>query len=164
MAFNKVILIGNLVADPELKVTQSGVNVCSFRIGVERRFVNRLADGTSQKVSDFFDIVTWRTTAEFVAKYFVKGKQILICGSLQQRQWEDKEGNKRSTVEVVADEVSFVGPKSDGQGGGNFGAPPSYGSPVGLNIPPSQSGKPLTSTNEFTPKFEEVSGDDDLPF
>ena len=84
-SLNKAILIGHLVADPELKQTQTGVSVCSFRIGVTRRFKN--ADGQYQ--SDFIDIVTWRQTAEFVTKYFRKGKPICVVGSIQTRTWTD---------------------------------------------------------------------------
>lgn len=100
MAFNKSILIGNLVATPELKQTQSGIPVTSFRLAVGRK---------TQKETDFIDIVAWRATAEFICRHFEKGNPILVCGSIQVRSWQDKDGNKRTTTEVVADEVSFVG-------------------------------------------------------
>lgn len=103
-SLNKVILLGNIVADPELKQTQSGVPVCSFRIGVQRRF----KDASGQYQSDFFDIVAWRQQAEFVTKFFKKGKPISIVGSLQQRSWTAQDGTKRYTVEVIADELNFV--------------------------------------------------------
>ena len=103
-SFNKVILIGNLTADPELKQTQSGVSVCTFNIAVNRKY-NK--DGNNE--CDFITIQTWRQTAEFVSRYFKKGKPILVCGQLQTRNWTDKDGNKRYATEVVADEVSFVG-------------------------------------------------------
>jgi len=146
-SFNKVILIGNMVADPELKNTPNGVNVCSFRIAVGRRFVKA---GEPQQ-TDFIDIVAWRTQAEFVAKYFTKGKPILVCGAIQSRNWEDKEGKKRITVEVIADEVSFVGPKNPSDGAGSMDS--------------NSSGSSSYSTSyESAPKFEEISSDDDLPF
>lgn len=104
-SFNKVILIGNLVGDPELKQTPNGVSVTSFRIAVGRRFAK---DGET----DFIDIVAWRGTAEFICKYFTKGKPILICGALQTRAWTDQNGNKRYATEVVADEASFVESKA----------------------------------------------------
>jgi single-strand DNA-binding protein len=104
-SFNKAILIGNLVADPELKKTPSGVSVTSFRIAVGRRF--------DKDATDFIDIVAWRGTAEFVCQYFGKGKPILVCGAIQTRSWTDQNSNKRFAVEVVADEVSFVEKKSD---------------------------------------------------
>lgn len=108
-SFNKVILIGHLTADPELKQTTSGLPVTSFSIGVNRRFTKQ----GEQPQTDFINIVCWRQTAEFVARYFTKGKPILICGSLQTRSWVDKDGNKRYTTEVVADEATFVERKSD---------------------------------------------------
>ena len=117
-SFNKVILIGNLVADPELKQTQSGIAVTSFRIAVGRRF----AKATDEQKADFIDIVCWRQTAEFVTRYFSKGKSILVCGSLQSRSWTDQNGNKRYATEVVADEVSFVEKKTNDMIPGPAGA------------------------------------------
>lgn len=102
-SFNKCILIGNLTADPELKQSQSGVSVCSFSIAVNRKY----KDGNNEV--DFITIVAWRQQAEFVCKYFRKGKPILVCGQLQTRTWTDKQNNKRYATEVVADEVAFVG-------------------------------------------------------
>ena len=147
-SLNKAILIGNLVADPELKQTPGGVSVCSFRIGVQRRF----KDANGAYSSDFINIVAWRQQAEFVAKYFRKGTAIQIVGSLQSRDYTDQQGNKRYVTEVVADEVSFVERKSDSQPAANQYTPaandaPAYGSAIGES-----------------PKFEEVAGDDDLPF
>lgn len=146
--FNKVILMGRLVADPELRTTPNGISVTSFRIGVNRR-VGRDA----QPVADFFDIVAWRNTAEFVCKYFSKGKPILVCGSLQTRNWEDKDGAKRRSVEVVADEANFVESKNASSGM----EAPSRG--TGGNMPSQYS-----STYEDSPKFEEISPEDDFPF
>ena len=100
---NKVILMGRLVADPELKHTPSNTAVCSFTIAVNRSF--------NKDETDFIDVVTWRNTAEFVAKYFTKGQQMALCGRLSTRMWEDKNGNKRKTTEVVADEVYFADSK-----------------------------------------------------
>ena len=107
-SFNKVILMGNMTADPELKQTQSGLSVCSFSIAVQRRFAK--ADQSQQTV-DFINVVTWRQQAEFVSRYFKKGSNILVCGQLQTRTWNDNQGQKRYATEVVADEVSFVGNK-----------------------------------------------------
>lgn len=110
-SLNKVILIGHMTADPELKLTPSGVGVCSFSIGVSRRF----SKGEQQQ-SDFINIVAWRSQAEFVSKYFRKGQAICICGQLQTRSWTDNNGNKRYATEVIADEVSFVERKESAQG------------------------------------------------
>ncbi|MBO5416751.1 MAG: single-stranded DNA-binding protein [Clostridia bacterium] len=107
---NKVTLIGNLTADTELKQTTSGVSVCSFTIAVNRRFAK---EGDPQ-TADFIPVVTWRKDAEFVAKHFKKGTPILICGELQSRSWTDAQGQKKYTLEVVADEVGFVEAKRDG--------------------------------------------------
>ncbi len=100
---NKVILMGRLTADPELKHTPSNVAVCTFSLAVNRRF--------NRNETDFIDIVTWRQQAEFVSKYFAKGQQMALVGALQTRTWEDKNGNKRKSVEVVADEVYFADSK-----------------------------------------------------
>lgn len=148
-SFNKVILIGHMVADPELKTTQSGINVCSFSIGVNRRFVK---DAENQQ-TDFINIVTWRQQAEFVSKYFTKGMPILVCGSLQTRTWTDQNGVKRYATDVVADEVSFVEKK----GAGNYGGsePTYYG-----NSAAGTAEKSVASV----PNFEDASTEDDLPF
>lgn len=124
MAFNKCILVGNLVSDPELKATTSGVNVTHFRIAVGRRFAKN-------GETDFIDIVAWRNTAEFVCRHFTKGKPILVSGSIQNRTWTDTEGNKHWATEIVADEVSFVGSKGD-NGQPTANEAPSYGIPDGL--------------------------------
>ena len=108
-SFNKVILMGNMTADPELKQTTAGTSVCSFSIAVNRRFAK---SEQGQQSVDFINIVTWRQSAEFVSRYFKKGNPILVCGQLQTRTWTDNQGAKRYATEVVADEVSFVGPAS----------------------------------------------------
>ena len=106
---NVAVLQGRLVADPELRHTQSGTAVCSFRVAVDRNF----AGASGQRQADFIDIVAWRSTAEFVCKYFTKGQLIALSGRIQSRSYEDKTGNKRTAVEVVAEQVSFCGPKKD---------------------------------------------------
>lgn len=134
MAFNKCILVGNLVNDPELKATTNGVNVTRFRIAVGRRFAKN-------GETDFIDIVAWRNTAEFVCKHFTKGKPILVSGALQNRTWTDTEGNKHWATEIVADEVSFVGSKGDN--GQAAPSAPTYGDTSG---------------------YEELDSSDELPF
>ena len=141
-SLNKVILIGHMTADPELKQTANGVNVCSFRIGVTRKYATK----GEQQQTDFISIVAWRTVAEFIARYFRKGSAICICGSLQTRTWTDNNGNKRYATEVVADEASFVERKSESARTDDYQVP-SYNSHI-----------------SETPKFEEIAGDDDLPF
>ena len=152
-SFNKVILIGNMTADPELKQTAGGVSVCSFSIAVNRRFAK--ADQGQQNV-DFINIVTWRQQAEFVSRYFKKGNPILICGQLQTRSWNDNQGQKRYTTEVVADEVSFVA--SAAQTASQNAAPAAAG-----NYTPDAYGAP-TFNSAPSANFEEIPNDGDLPF
>ncbi len=150
-SFNKVILIGNLTADPELRQTASGLSVCSFSIAVNRRVSK--ADQGQQSV-DFFNIVAWRQQAEFVSRYFKKGNPILICGQLQNRTWTDNQNQKRYATEIQADEVSFVASaaQTGAQNAPATGAytPDAYGAPA-FNSAPSVN-------------FEEIPNDGDLPF
>ena len=106
---NKIFLMGRLTKDPELRRTQSGTAVASFSIAVDRDHGKKGED----KETDFIDIVAWRSTAEFVCKYFTKGQLIALSGRIQSRSYEDKTGSKRTAVEVVAEQVSFCGPKKD---------------------------------------------------
>ena len=104
---NKIILIGNLTRDPELRTTPSGVSVCSLSIAVQRDF----ADNDGNRVADFFNINVWREKGENCNKYLKKGKKIAVIGSLQTRTYEDKDGVKRAITEVVANDVEFLSPK-----------------------------------------------------
>lgn len=108
---NKAILVGNLTRDPEQRTTSSGIAVTSFTVAVRRRY--RDADGNYQ--ADFINCVAWRSTAEFVAKYFTKGSRIGMAGTIQTRTYNDQNGNKRYVTEVVADEVEFAGSKTQNQ-------------------------------------------------
>ena len=107
---NVVVLMGRLVADPELRRTQNDTAVCSFRIAVDRNFVSKTS---GERQTDFIDVVAWRGTGEFVSRYFTKGQMIAVTGSIQTRSYEDKQGNRRTAVEVVADNVSFTGSKRE---------------------------------------------------
>ena len=151
-SFNKVILIGNMTADPELKQTAGGTSVCSFSIAVNRRFAK--ADQAQQTV-DFINIVTWRQSAEFVSRYFKKGNPILICGQLQTRTWTDNQGQKRYATEVVADEVSFVASANQ------TGVAP-VGAPSGSYTPDAYGAPSFNSTGSAN--FEELPSDGDRPF
>ena len=162
-SLNKVILIGNLTADPELKKTTSGVCVCSFSIGVSRKYKNQ--DGTT--TTDFINIRTWRQQAEFASKYFKKGSAIIVCGSIQVSSYTNKQGQKSIWTEVVADEVSFATNKS--QSGGyteapdvNSFNPPAFssGNDGGSYTPPAYA----SGSTDKADQFEELSGSDDLPF
>ena len=124
---NHIVLMGRLTRDPELRRTQSGVAVVSFSLAVDRDFQSR---DSGEKQTDFIDIVAWRNTAEFVSKYFTKGRMAVVSGRLQIRDWTDREGGKRRSAEVVADNVYFGDSKKDGaapaQGGSSYDRP-SYG-------------------------------------
>ena len=134
---NHVTIMGRLTRDPELRRTGSGIAVASFTVAVDRDFGGR--DG-GEKETDFIDCVAWRQTGEFVSKYFTKGRMIVVSGRLQIRSWTDKDGNKRRTAEVVADNCYFGDSKRDDQGssyGGNIYGGNSYGNaysaPAGNN-------------------------------
>ena len=115
---NHITIMGRLTRDPELRRTGSGIAVASFTVAVDRDFGGR--DG-GEKETDFIDCVAWRQTGEFVSKYFTKGRMIVVSGRLQIRSWTDKEGNKRRTAEVVADNCYFGDSKRDDQGSGSYG-------------------------------------------
>ena len=121
---NKIILMGRLTRDPELRRTQSGTAVTSFSLAVDRDFKSQGGD----KETDFIDVVAWRNTAEFVSKYFTKGRMAVVEGRLQIRDWTDRDGGKRRSAEVIADNVYFGDSKRDGAG--DYGAAPAYSAPV----------------------------------
>ena len=126
---NHIVLMGRLTRDPELRRTGSGIPVASFSLAVDRDFGSR---ETGEKETDFIDVVAWRNTAEFVSKYFTKGRMAVVSGRLQIRNWNDKDGNKRRSAEVVADNVYFGDSKRDGAAPGGFdqGYGQSYGQPA----------------------------------
>ena len=137
---NSVCLMGRLVADPELRQTPSGVSVCSFRIAVDRTYQPK----GQEKQTDFINIVTWRSTAEFVSRYFRKGQLVAVQGSIQTSQYTDRDGNKRTAFDVVADNVFFAEKKAESgetkQGAGHDHSPDIQGD------------------------FEEIISPDELPF
>lgn len=109
MSLNKIFIMGRITKDPELRRTDSGAAVTSFSLAVDRDFKGQ----NGEKETDFIDVVAWRSTAEFVAKYFAKGRMAVVEGRLQIRSWKDKDGNKRSKAEVVADNVYFADSKKE---------------------------------------------------
>lgn len=147
---NRVILMGRLVSDPELKTTGTGISVTSFRIAVERSYVK---SGEERK-ADFFDIVCWRSTAEFVCRYFGKGAMIAVDGQLQSRTYQAKDGSNRYVVEVVADSVSFTGEKREQSGNQQY-APPQQN---------NQQSAPSSYQSGSNADFQDMPLDDDLPF
>ena len=163
---NKIFLMGRLTRDPELRRTQTGTPVASFTLAVDRDFKDRT---TGERATDFIDVVAWRQTGEFVSRYFTKGRMAVVEGRLQLRDWTDKDGNKRRTAEVVADQVYFGDSKRDGDGGG-YSTGYSQGgysqggySAGGYSAPaaPSGYGAPPADGDQFA----ELSDDDgELPF
>ena len=149
---NKVIIMGRLVKDPELRRTQSGTAVTSFRIAVDRDFKSQ--DGSKQ--ADFFDVVAWRNTAEFVSKYFTKGRMAVVEGRLQIRDWTDRDGGKRRSAEVIAENVYFGDSKRDSAG--DYGSAPAYGAPASGYAAPAA---PAGGHSDFAEIGEE---DGELPF
>ena len=148
---NKIVLMGRLTRDPELRQTQSGNSVVSFTLACDRDFA---AQG-AEKETDFVDIVAWRGTAEFVSKYFSKGRMAVVSGRLQIRNWEDKEGNKRKTAEIVAESVYFGDSKRDGQTA-------SATAPASAGLEPLPSRPPVPCSSPDMPQME--SGDDEVTF
>jgi len=123
-SFNQVVLMGNLTRDPELRQTPNGQNVCSFSLALNRSY--KSADGNWQEATDYIDIVAWGPLGERVAQYLSKGRPCLVHGRLQSRSWE-QDGQKRSKVEVVAQDVTFLGGPSGGDGGNYSGGGSSQG-------------------------------------
>ena len=146
---NRIILMGRLTRDPELRRTGTGTAVTSFSLAVDRDFKSQ----SGEKETDFIDIVAWRSTAEFVSKYFTKGRMAVVEGRLQIRDWTDKDGGKRRSAEVVADNVYFGDSKRDGGDSSGYSAAPAY-----KNAAPS-------NFNAGGSDFAEIGEDDgELPF
>ena len=160
---NRIILMGRLTRDPELRHTQAGTSVASFSLAVDRDFKDK---ATGEKGTDFIDIVAWRQTAEFVSRYFAKGRMAVVEGRLQLRDWTDKDGNKRRTAEVLAEHVYFGDSKRDAEAGGYAAPSGGFGAPAGGYAPPpaAPSGgysAPMGGGDQFA----ELSDDDgELPF
>lgn len=157
---NKIFIMGRLTRDPELRRTQSGTPVASFTLAVDRDFKDKQ---TGERATDFIDVVAWRSTGEFVSRYFTKGRMAVVEGRLQLRDWTDKDGNKRRSAEVVADSVYFGDSKREDNGGGyggqgGYGAKGNYG---GYSAPADGYPAQPDPDSEFT---ELTTGDGDLPF
>ena len=145
---NHITIMGRLTRDPEVRMTQSQTQVASFTLAVDRDFGGR--DG-AERQTDFIDCVAWRQTAEFVGKYFSKGRMAVVSGRLQSRKWETREGEKRTSWEVVADNVYFGESRRDGDSNESRSFPRDYEAPK--------------SAPKSTPTFEDLGGDDgELPF
>ncbi len=148
---NKVILMGRLTRDPELRTTPQGVSVCTFSIAVDRGYVRQ----GEERQADFINVVAWRSTAEFVSKYFIKGQMIAVVGRIQTRNYDDKDGKKVYVTEVVADEISFADSKRDN---GEASGPATYTTAAPAHAVPQQTQPPVSDG------FQVVPDEDDLPF
>ena len=141
---NSVVIMGRLTADPELKTTNSGLSVTRFTVAVDRQYQK-----DKEKKADFINVVAWRQTAEFVTSYFSKGSTIAVQGSIQTRKYTDRNGNNRTSFEIVADKVSFCGSKSDG----------------GSRKQDGKKSTNVTAEDDGIPLARLIDGsDDDLPF
>lgn len=144
MALNKVIIMGNISTEVESKQTQNGTSVCSFNVAV-----NRYSKDPTEKKVDFLTVVAWSAKADFVSRYFKKGQAIIVCGRLENREWSDKQGNKRISTEIIAEEISFAGGKeSSTEAKSEAYTPTAYATPA------------FTSNSQ---NFEVIEGED-LPF
>lgn len=149
---NVVAIMGRLVADPELKTTPAGINVCTFRIACDRSFIQQ----GQQRQTDFIDVVAWRHNADFLCKHFAKGGMVAVQGRLQTRQYQDRNGNKRTAVEVVADSLSFAGSSKK---------PGGQAVDEGGEAPPSDYRDPAPAYSQGNADdFAVIDGNDDLPF
>ncbi len=162
---NKIFIMGRLTRDPELRRTQTGTPVASFTLAVDRDFRDK---ATGERATDFIDVVAWRQTAEFVSRYFSKGRSAVVEGRLQIRDWTDKEGGKRRSAEVIADNIYFGDSKRDGDGGGSYstgyhqgGQGGGYPAPQPPADPFGGYGAPPADGDQFA---ELATDDGDLPF
>ena len=157
---NHIVIMGRLTRDPELRRTGTGIAVASFTVAVDRDFSGR--DG-GEKETDFIDCVAWRQTGEFVSKYFTKGSMIVVSGRLQIRSWTDKDGNKRRTAEVVADNVYFGESRRSNEGNSSYGGNAYGGNSYAAPAAPAYGGSsaPAAPASDFA-----MLSDDDaqLPF
>lgn len=164
---NRAILMGRLTADPDYRTTQSGVNMARFTLAVDRDYTGQ----NNERQTDFIDIIVWRGTADFVSKYFHKGQLVAVQGSIQVRSYTDRDGNKRRSWEVVADQVYFAEPKRDSGYQNNY----DYGRYDQMTPPPARTSQPSqpqpAAYNEPVEHYQNASdgdftpvNDDDLPF
>jgi single-strand DNA-binding protein len=156
-SFNQVILMGNLTRDPELRTTPNGQSVCSFSLALNRSY--KSADGNWTEATDFIDVVAWAALGERVAQYLTKGRPALVSGRLQSRSWE-QDGQKRSKVEVVAQDVTFLG----GPGGGGSGAPASDDTGSDDKVAKKSAGKKAGDDVVIEDIGDEPINLDDIPF
>ncbi|MFO7765728.1 MAG: single-stranded DNA-binding protein [Pelovirga sp.] len=160
MSVNKVILVGRLGKDPELRYTPSGTAVVTFSMATTENYKDR--DGNRQEKTEWHNVVAWRQLAEICGKFLHKGKQVYIEGKIQTRSYDDRDGNKRYITEIVADQMQMLGSKDDGQqGGGGYGGQQDRG-----NASSQRSGQQPAGGGSSRDDFEEpaFNSDDEIPF
>ncbi len=159
MSVNKVILVGRLGKDPELRYTPAGTAVVTFTMATTENFKDR--DGNRQEKTEWHNIVAWRQLAEICGKFLHKGKQVYIEGKIQTRSYDDRDGNKRYITEVVADQMQMLGSRDDSQGGGGYGGQQDRGT-----SPSQRSGQQSSDSGSNKGNFEEpaFNPDDEIPF
>ena len=167
--YNRIMLGGRLTADPELRQTQDGTPMATFRIAVNRRSRGNQQDQNQQQTADFFRCIAWRYSAEFVTRYFHKGSSIFVSGNVQNNNWTDQQGNKHTSIDILVDDVQFVDSRSENpayQGGGGYSAPQSQasGQPQTGYTPSSYTSPGFGDGGDKEPNFEEMSDEDSLPF
>jgi single-strand DNA-binding protein len=150
---NKVVLIGNLVRDPEVRATQSGISVCNFTVAVNRRFKKE----NGEQETDFLNVIAWRQLAELCGKYLAKGRKVAVTGSIQTRQYEAKDGSKRTAWDIVADEVEFLSPQN--QQSSTQSAPGAYTTAASKDSGTAYAPQPHNDFGGFT-----QVDDEELPF
>ena len=160
-SFNQVILMGNLTRDPEVRTTPNGQSVCSFSLALNRSYKG--SDGNWQEATDYIDIVAWGPLGDRVAQYLSKGRPCLVNGRLQSRSWE-QDGQKRSKVEVNANDVTFLGGPGDGGSGGNGGSYGSNSDDDSAGSKPAPSSKPKKDDTQIEDIGDEPINLDDIPF
>lgn len=163
---NKVILMGRLTADPELRQTQSGISSCRFSVAIDRRYTDK---NTGERKTDFITVIAWRQQAEFVSRYFSKGRMIIVEGTLQNDNYTDSNGVKHYSYNVVADNVSFGESKAAANSGTAYSAP--VNNNTGYQTPPQQQAAPQQPAQNNDSMsygnlsdFEEILSDGDVPF
>lgn len=161
MSFNKIILVGNLGRDPELRYTPQGVAVCSFSMATNER--RRDKAGEMQDITTWFKVTLWREKAEVAAKYLAKGSPVYIEGRLRIEEWTDRDNNNRYTLDVQATDMQFIGSRADGQAGGDFGSgPDEFDTHSGP--PTSSASAGASGGGSASAPVTQPPGDDDIPF
>ena len=165
MSFNKIIIVGNLGRDPELRYTPQGIAVCSFSVATNEK--RRDKSGEPQDITTWFKVTLWRERAETAAKYLTKGSPVYIEGRLRLEEWTDRDNNNRYTLDVQATDMQFIGSRADGQSGdfsGHHDDEPAYSGATAAPLAPAAAPKATASGASAAPAPTSAVADDDIPF